>query len=204
MEEWKPKEEKPLDISRCKKTDCPSGLHCFLAHKDRTTEPGTCWSCGIDLVDWERVHRRDIHDAANTIESLKNERVRHEFWCTVQVSQKALNYALRKGQRGIRIAAAKRIRSSVGKPADAFDGRRTKWEDKGDILHYAQHATATCCRKCIEVWHDIPADQALTEETVEYFAELLFLFVMTRLPNLGSEGIRVGPIRRSEDEEDDE
>jgi len=28
-------------------------------------------------------------------------------------------------------------------------------EGSAEIVHYAQHATAACCRKCIEYWHGI-------------------------------------------------
>lgn len=185
MGKWKPPEEKPLKIARCNKTDCDVGLHCFLKHqRQRKTPQGTCWACGVALVDWDRVHRRDISDAAHTVASLKNEKIRHEFWCTIPLTERAQNYALRKGRRALADAALRLIRSTVGKVADAFDGRRVPWEDRGHILNFAQHATATCCRKCIEVWHEIPANRALSDEEIAYFAALLLVYVDARMPNL--------------------
>lgn len=37
------------------------------------SERGHCRSCGAELVDWKRVHRRDVDDATFVFKSLKNE-----------------------------------------------------------------------------------------------------------------------------------
>src|SRR3712207_5710518 len=42
------------------------------------------------------------------------------------------------------------------------DGRQTPW--KGHPVFVAQHATATCCRGCLEKWHRIEKGRALTAE----------------------------------------
>ena len=44
----------------------------------------------------------------------------------------------------------------------AKDGRQTPW--RGHPVFVAQHATATCCRSCLQKIHDIPKGQALTAE----------------------------------------
>lgn len=47
-------------------------------------------------------------------------------------------------------------------PADpARDGKQTPF--RGHPAFVAQHATATCCRGCLEKWHGIPRGRALTE-----------------------------------------
>lgn len=47
----------------------------------------------------------------------------------------------------------------------ARDGKQTPY--RGHPVFVAQHATATCCRGCLEKWHDIARGVALTEEDVE-------------------------------------
>ncbi len=48
-------------------------------------------------------------------------------------------------------------------PAEpANDGRQTPM--RGHPVFIAQHATATCCRGCLEKWHGIPAHHALSAE----------------------------------------
>jgi predicted Fe-S protein YdhL (DUF1289 family) len=42
------------------------------------------------------------------------------------------------------------------------DGRQTPF--RGHPVFVAQHATACCCRGCLEKWHRIPAGRALSEE----------------------------------------
>jgi len=39
------------------------------------------------------------------------------------------------------------------------DGRQTPY--RGHPVFVAQHATATCCRGCLEKWHDIPRGRPL-------------------------------------------
>lgn len=82
-----------------------------------------------------------------------------------------------------------RIRKSVGDANPPYDGRQTP--KSGNALFYAQHATATCCRKCVEEWHGIPRGVPLSQETVSYFTELLMLFVGERLPELEEDGVEV-------------
>lgn len=51
------------------------------------------------------------------------------------------------------------------------DGRQTPM--RGHPIFIAQHATATCCRGCLEKWHRIPRGQPLTEEQIEYVLKVL-------------------------------
>ena len=181
----------PLKLS-CTRTDCDQGLHCFRESRRRARHPkGSCRDCGATLVDWERVQKRDAADAAHTFRSLKNEWIRHHFWHT-EINQRARNYALRKGRAGLRTAAEKRVRSAVG-VRHARDGRQTPWEK--DILCYAQHATACCCRRCLEYWHGVPPEDRLTDEQVRYFADLCLSYIFERMPDLPEQGQKVPSIR---------
>jgi len=183
---------KPLDIS-CTSTDCEKGLHCFKATKrmvDRN-QGGTCRECGADLVDWKRVHRKDYRDSEYTIRMLEYELIRHHFW-HVPIDLRATNHARRKGKIGMQAAIEKRIRSSVGVKT-AFDGRQTPKE--GNAIFYAQHATASCCRKCIEEWHNIPQDKALSEDDIKYLTALCSHYIAQRLPQLTEFGEKVPAMR---------
>lgn len=46
--------------------------------------------------------------------------------------------------------------------APANDGKQTPF--RGHPVFVAQHATATCCRGCLEKWHAIPRGRELTDE----------------------------------------
>jgi hypothetical protein len=178
-------------------TNCATGLHCFLQKRRETVQTtaenstgrgGRCRACQADLIEWQRLYQCAIGDVAYTLEMLKKELIRHHFW-HVEIDQKAINHALRKGRKELRVAAEKRIRASVGKAFPSYDGRQTP--KSGNSLFYAQHATATCCRKCIEEWYGIEIGVALTEEHIQYFSDLLMLYLNDRLPQLGEEGIKI-------------
>lgn len=183
----------PLDL-KCTNTDCENDLHCFRESKKRSKfAPGACRECGATLVDWRRVHRRDLRDASHTFEALQHEWVRHQFW-HIPVNQRAANYALRKGRIALRAAAEKRIRSAV-RVKHSRDGRQTPWTR--DILCYAQHGTACCCRRCVEYWHGIPRERTLSDDEIEYFTELCMRYVEARMPELPDQGQRISPIRKA-------
>lgn len=46
------------------------------------------------------------------------------------------------------------------------DGRQTPY--RGHPVFVAQHATATCCRTCLEKWHGIAKGRELTGEELDY------------------------------------
>lgn len=186
---------KPLEIT-CTSTDCGNDLHCFhLAKKMKeSVEDGSCRYCGIKLIDRERTRKCKIEDINYTFKALKCELWRHYYW-HLDLDQKAINHAKRKGVSRMRIAAKKRIQTSVGRPASAWDGRQTPKD--GNALFYAQHATATCCRGCIEEWHGIAKNKELTNDQINYFTNLLMLYVKERLPFLSENGEYVPKLNNS-------
>ena len=186
----------PLKVT-CTSSDCDNDLHCFKATRQMVVanEVGACRTCGAKLVDWNRVHRKDLADVPYTFEALKYEMIRHHFW-HVDIDQKAVNYAKRKGISGLHSAVRAKLNSSIAMADNPYDGRQTPMEGSGNPIHYAQHATASCCRKCVEYWHDIPNGRELTDEEIDYLSELAMLFILERIPNLTQNGEHVPPIRR--------
>src|SRR5262249_9349631 len=156
-------------------------------------EGGRCRSCGIKVVDWARVHKRDLADADYTVEMLKLELWRNWYWCR-QLDQWALNRARRRGRAGLRIEADKVVRKLLAPGNPPFDNRQTKRE--GNVICYAQHATGTCCRKCLAYWHGIEKGQDLTEEQIAYVLDWIQIYIGQRLPDLPEDGVKVPPIRK--------
>jgi len=189
----------PLRVT-CTSTDCAHDLHCFKRSK-RAAKPhleGKCRDCGVGIVDWPRVQMRDVGDVAFTFQSLRNELIRHHYW-HVEIPQRLVENARRRGQAKLRAATLRRIRSSVGSLPNAYDGRQTPavGSPKANIVHYGQHAVAACCRKCIEYWHGLERDRALSEQEVTYLAELTYLYVVERLPFLTARGEKIARVRKA-------
>ena len=199
MSQAKPdwQEDRPLGKVTCSSYDCERDLHTFRTKRpaDRSYRNGRCVACNVELIDWERLDRHDLSDASYTMQALKFEMIRHTFWHK-SFDETALNHARRKGLVGLNEAAEKRLWSSVGPASSELyrDGTQTPLRD--NVIYYAQHATATCCRKCAEEWHGIDRNRPLTADEVNYMTELLMLYVKDRLPDLPLQGQKVPPRRQ--------
>src|SRR5215469_5210318 len=108
-ESGKKKGLQPLKIT-CTSTDCAGDLHCFRMTKKLLANgpAGRCRNCGVQLVDWSRVHSRDLGDTEHTFTAMRLELIRHHFW-HIPLSQKAINYARRKGRVLLRTATEKQL-----------------------------------------------------------------------------------------------
>ena len=155
---------------------------------------GQCRSCGAELIDWERVQRRDIADADATFAALQREWIRHHFWHRT-IEEGAEFHARRKGRIRLRETAAKQLRRSIGAEQPFRDGQQTTMKG-GNIIHDAQHALACCCRGCLEYWHGIPKGAELTQDQIDYFTDLVMRYVDDRMPALTEEGEKIPPRRR--------
>jgi hypothetical protein len=186
-EDWDvPELQEPLNV-RCTDSDCENDLHCFKATRRMALDGaphGECRSCHEQLVELDRTRRREPRDRRYLLDSLQKELIRHHFW-HLFLDQTAMDKALRKGRGGLGEAAAKRLRSSVGKAKPFRDGTQTPLS--GNAIYYAQHATASCCRTCIEYWHGIPKGHELTDDELSYLHSLIMEFIDERLPSLPDE-----------------
>ena len=62
------------------------------------------------------------------------------------------------------------------KPANPKnDGKQTPM--KGHPVFISQHATGTCCRGCLEKWHNIPKGKELTDNEVNYIVKLILKWI---------------------------
>ena len=174
----------PLQIT-CSSTKCEDGLHCFktgVRAAKKFGSHGVCKECGTSLIDWKRVHQNDINDVNFIFNSMKNELIRHVYWHT-PIENSALVLASKSKNDELRIHAKKVLKSKIGSRQNAWDGRQTP-KTGNEIVNYAQHATATCCRKCLEYWHNIKKEEELTEEQLEFCTELVMLYIEERVPSL--------------------
>lgn len=61
----------------------------------------------------------------------------------------------------------------------ANDGHQTPM--RGYPVFKAQHATALCCRQCMQKWHAIPAGRALSAEELDYAVALIMRWIEAAL-----------------------
>jgi hypothetical protein len=80
-------------------------------------------------------------------------------------------YADAKGRAAIESHARDFIARRLAPAEPAKDGKQTPM--RGHPVFVAQHATATCCRGCLEKWHRIPKGRPLSDREVEYVVGVL-------------------------------
>jgi len=115
--------------------------------------------------------RRSAQWIAETLERLSHSSFRSSF----TLSQHDAEYARRKGRELIDRHAHEMLAQRVGAAQPAKDGKQTPW--RGHPVFTAQHATACCCRGCIEKWHHIPRGRALSAQEVDWLARLVMAWI---------------------------
>jgi hypothetical protein len=82
-----------------------------------------------------------------------------------------VEYFRQKGLAKILEHARDFISTRLADANPANDGRQTPM--KNHPVFIAQHATATCCRGCLQKWHGIPKGGPLIQEQIDYIVEVI-------------------------------
>ena len=85
------------------------------------------------------------------------------------------SYVLEKGMEKVREHACDFIRKRLAPAEIPNEGKQTPM--RGHPVFVAQHATATCCRDCLEKWHHIPKGRELTETEQEYVVDVIMEWI---------------------------
>ena len=85
-----------------------------------------------------------------------------EFRSRQALTPKDREYLASRGLDAVLGHAADFVAKRLAPAEPANDGRQTPW--RGHPVFTAQHATATCCRGCLEKWHSIERGRALTAD----------------------------------------
>ncbi len=105
------------------------------------------------------------------LEKLSHSKFRSSF----KLTKKELEYLEKKGVDVIRSHAADFIRAKISSANPDNDGRQTPM--RGHPVFKAMHATACCCRGCLEKWYKVPQGVALTENQQERIVKLLMAWI---------------------------
>jgi hypothetical protein len=96
---------------------------------------------------------------------------RSKFRSRFRLAGKEAEYFKQKGMETILEHARDFIAKRLAEANPANDGKQTPMRNHPVFI--AQHATGTCCRKCLEKWHYISKGKPLTEEQIDYITEVL-------------------------------
>ncbi|MCJ7541198.1 MAG: DUF4186 domain-containing protein [Desulfobacterales bacterium] len=108
---------------------------------------------------------------SQTLAFLKRSKFRSKF----KLTEKDRQYMQDKGIDTIRQHAIDFIKTRIAPQNPKNDGKQTPM--KGHPVFIAQHATATCCRGCIQKWHGIKKGKELSDQEIQFLVELIMEWI---------------------------
>src|SRR3954462_6954477 len=107
----------------------------------------------------------------DTIDRRLDALARHPFRAKFRLAGRERGLVELRGRGQIGREAAELFGARVAPANPRKDGRQTPY--RGHPVFVAQHATATCCRSCLERWHGIPRGHELTAEEQAYAVDVI-------------------------------
>jgi hypothetical protein len=125
---------------------------------------------------------RKMRKLEDLFEALSGSRFRSKF----KLGPKERAYLHTKGRAAVARHAAEMIARRLAPANPARDGKQTPM--RGHPVFVAQHATATCCRGCLEKWHGIERGRALSAEEQAYVVNVIASWIEREDPNAPEAG----------------
>ena len=110
-----------------------------------------------------------------TIEQALEKLEKSKFRSSFHLTKAERMYLQEKGEDTIRRHAEDFVRQKLA-PADPVnDGKQTPMH--GHPVFKAMHATACCCRGCLNKWYKVPQHRELTESEQQRIVNLLMAWI---------------------------
>src|SRR2546423_4110512 len=105
------------------------------------------------------------------LEDLFTALARSKFRSRFRLAARELAYLQSPGIQQVLEHARDFIDKRLAPANPANDGKQTPF--RNHPVFVAQHATATCCRGCLEKWHAIPRGRPLSRDETQYVLDVL-------------------------------
>lgn len=99
-----------------------------------------------------------------------------KFRNSFHLNSKLKQYSKEKGYEVIKKHAYDFINKRIKPKTIVNDGKQTPMRQV-HLVFIAQHATATCCRKCLYKWHKIPMNTVLDTKQVDYIVDIIMKWI---------------------------
>jgi hypothetical protein len=100
-----------------------------------------------------------------------------------RLQKRELDYLREKGLPEVMEHAREFIERRLAPARPERDGKQTPF--RGHPVFVAQHATACCCRGCLQKWHGIPKGRELTMEEKNHVVDALARWLRRDFPVAG-------------------
>lgn len=108
-----------------------------------------------------------VDDLDSTLTKLAQNPFRRKF----KLFDRERAYLERWGIEKVMRDALELLTARVAPAEPKNDGKQTPWRNHPVFI--AQHATATCCRGCIEKWHAVPKGRPLSQPELEHLLSVI-------------------------------
>lgn len=113
------------------------------------------------------------------IDIMLNRLSKSKFRSSFKLTKKMNEYISSKGIDVIEKHAEDFLSSRLRSYDPKIDGKQTPM--KNHPVFIAQHATACCCRGCMEKWYHIPKTRDLTDEELDYFKQIIMKWIKSKM-----------------------
>ena len=107
----------------------------------------------------------------NILDRLSKSKFRSSF----HLKDKDILYIEDKGIDKIRNHAYDFVTKRLADTSNVTDGKQTPM--KGHPVFIAQHATGTCCRRCLEKWHYISKNKNMTDDDIKCVVDIIMSWI---------------------------
>jgi exodeoxyribonuclease V alpha subunit len=108
-------------------------------------------------------------------QKLKSRLARSAFRSKFRLQPSDVAYIESRGLDTIRLHAIDFVTRRLAPAQPRNDGKQTPM--RGHPVFIAQHATATCCRGCLEKWHAVKQGHQLSDTEIEYVASMIMRWI---------------------------
>ncbi|MBC7574384.1 MAG: DUF4186 domain-containing protein [Herminiimonas sp.] len=123
----------------------------------------------------------DTCDTARTLAALGRSPFRRKF----RLSPADRAFVRESGLEQVLEEARIFVSARLGPAEPVNEGRQTPF--RGHPVSVAQHGTATCCRRCLQKWHHIPAGRRLLAAEEDYIVRVIGAWLQSQMrPQRGS------------------
>lgn len=106
-----------------------------------------------------------------TLKDLEKSNFRSSF----HLQKMDLVYIEKNGLDKIKEHAYTFINKRLAPSIIANDGKQTPYH--GHPVFIAEHATATCCRSCLNKWYNIPNNRELNSDEIDYIINIIMQWI---------------------------
>lgn len=122
----------------------------------------------------------ELNDIQRKYINQKLEKLQHsKFRSSFKLTKKAQAYIEEKGFATIEKHCEDFIEKRLSPYPTINDGKQTPM--RGHPVFIAQHATATCCRGCLNKWYNIPKNRSLTAKEKRFIKALIISWLQEEI-----------------------